>query len=903
MRGRRGDTCAAGGDARSWRTPRARWRFALLAAAPILACPADALSLDEGKRQIVGALTDAARPTGTPSLVGSPPGHPLVGAAVRSAAASASDARSEPPAASSPPALRASFESRTLLNALDPFDLHGAATFALVLGLLGVATATAALYSRERRRSVTRERRLLAELERLRGAEDRVALLMGSERQLLVIWSARGGEPRFEGDPSIAGDGATVKRVLAFGSWMAPSDAAALEGALEHLKGRGEPFHLTARTLTGGYVEAEGRTSGGRAILRLRDVKGDHAELLRARNELSAARSDLRSMTGLLDTVPHPMWLRDGNDALVWANQAYLKAVEGRSLEDARTRSLELLDSTARAEAHRCRVRGEPYDARVAVVVGGGRHSLDVVERPTAAGSAGIAIDVSELESMRADLQRQMQAHVRTLNELPTAVAIFDRAQHLVFHNAAYERLWGLDSAFLSGQPSDGEVLDRLRSLRKLPEQADFRTWKAEALSAYQAVEPRETWWHLPDRRTLRVVVNPNPQGGVTYLFDDLSERFQLESQVHALTRVQSETLNTLKEGVAVFGTDGRLKLYNRAFLNLWRITEEAAAQHPHIDAVIRLGRHLAPQDEPWVDVRGAVAGLADRRMGLNTRMERLDGTALDCTAQPLPDGATLLTFIDVTTSVDVERALTERNDALERASRLRDDFVHHVSYELRSPLTNVIGFTQLLGDETVGPLNPRQREYAGHITRSSTALLAILNDILDLASIDTGALELVPERVDIRATIEAAKRGLEDRLAESSLTLQIETPADIGTFVADGKRVRQILFNLLSNAVGFSSPGQTIRVSARKVNGEVVFEVQDQGRGIPPEVRARVFDRFESHTLGTRHRGVGLGLSIVRSFVELHGGRIDLVSAPGAGTTVTCVFPAEGAPIRLAAE
>ena len=124
--------------------------------------------------------------------------------------------------------------------------------------------------------------------------------------------------------------------------------------------------------------------------------------------------------------------------------------------------------------------------------------------------------------------------------------------------------------------------------------------------------------------------------------------------------------------------------------------------------------------------------------------MERRDGSALDCTAQPLPDGATLLTFIDVTASVNVERALTERNDALERASRLRDDFVHHVSYELRSPLTNIIGFTQLLGDETVGALNPRQREYAGHIMRSSAALLAILNDILDLASIDTGSLELV---------------------------------------------------------------------------------------------------------------------------------------------------------------
>ena len=139
--------------------------------------------------------------------------------------------------------------------------------------------------------------------------------------------------------------------------------------------------------------------------------------------------------------------------------------------------------------------------------------------------------------------------------------------------------------------------------------------------------------------------------------------------------------------------------------------------------------------------------------------------------------------------------------------------------------------------------------------------------------------------------------------VAEASLTLEIDAPAGIGTFIADGKRVRQILFNLLSNAVGFSSPGQTVTLRAQKSDQEVVFEVTDQGRGIPPEVVSRVFERFESHALGTRHRGVGLGLSIVRSFVELHGGTVELDSQPGRGTTVRCVFPARGTPHRIAAE
>ena len=790
-----------------------------------------------------------------------------------------------------------------LLPSLTRLDPHNAVGLALTMGLVIFSTTLALLHVRERRRWADRERRLAEELTNLRGARDRADMLIGAETQIVVSWDGRDAEPTVEGDASIVGSTAAPRRVLAFGSWLAPADVPALEGAIERLKQRGEGFHLTLRRSGQGFVEAEGRTVSGRALLRLREVTGDRLERLSVQRALNEVTNNIQSLQALLDTIPQPVWLRDAEGRLAWANQAYLTAVEAKDLNEAKARSLELLDRSVRENAARSRQAGEPFHARMATVVAGRRRILDVTESPAASAAAGIALDVSELEAVRADLQRQMQAHVRTLDQLPTAVAMFDAKQRLVFHNAAYRRLWGLDQAFLDARPTEGEILDRLRAARKLPEQADFRMWKAGVLASYGAVEPQETWWYLPDRRTLRVVANPHPQGGLTYLFDDLSERVDLESQFNALMRVQGETLDTLKEGVAVFGTDGRVKLFNRAFADMWRLSREALASGPHIDEIVRLCRPLAPEGDPWIEIRGAVAGLPDMRMGLSCRMERRDGSVLDCAAQPLPDGATLLTFADVTASVNVERALTEKNDALERASRLRDDFVHHVSYELRSPLTNVLGFTQLLGDETVGPLNPRQREYASHIMRSTAALLAILNDILDLASIDTGALELVYEPVNIRETIEAAARGVEDRLVEASLTLDIDAPAELGSFRADAKRVRQVLFNLLSNAVGFSSPGQTIRVTARKTDDDVIFQVTDQGRGIPAEVVTRVFERFESHTLGTRHRGVGLGLSIVRSFVELHGGRVELSSTPGRGTTVTCIFPTDGARQRLAAE
>jgi signal transduction histidine kinase len=196
------------------------------------------------------------------------------------------------------------------------------------------------------------------------------------------------------------------------------------------------------------------------------------------------------------------------------------------------------------------------------------------------------------------------------------------------------------------------------------------------------------------------------------------------------------------------------------------------------------------------------------------------------------------------------------------------------------------------MGEPSIGALSSKQREYLGYINTSTNALLAIINDILDLATIDAGAMKLNLGSVDIRRTMNAAAEGIRDRLIKDDITLDIRASDDIGSFAADERRIRQVLFNLLANAVGFSPPGATIVLAAARRPDALVFTVTDTGPGIAPEVQDRVFDWFESHSQGSRHRGAGLGLSIVRSFVELHGGTVTLNSVVGQGTTVVCEFP-----------
>jgi signal transduction histidine kinase len=178
-----------------------------------------------------------------------------------------------------------------------------------------------------------------------------------------------------------------------------------------------------------------------------------------------------------------------------------------------------------------------------------------------------------------------------------------------------------------------------------------------------------------------------------------------------------------------------------------------------------------------------------------------------------------------------------------------------------------------------------------------------LVEDILDLANIDAGSVELDFDTVDVRASVDAAIAGLRERIESAHVEVAVRIDPSAARFVADGKRIRQVLFNLLKNAIGYSQAGQTVRIEARAEPDAVLLEVSDHGSGIPREIIEKVFERFETHTIGRNNKGAGLGLAIVRSFVELHGGTVALDSVEGQGTTVTCRFPISGGePARAAA-
>ena len=545
----------------------------------------------------------------------------------------------------------------------------------------------------------------------------------------------------------------------------------------------------------------------------------------------------------------------------------------------------------------------QPSTRGLPIVAGGERRIYDVRAINVGGGSAGIAIDASEADALRAALVRMADAHRRTLDQLSSGVAVFDGQRRLAFYNDSYRRLWDLDRPSSTAIPTIPACSTGCAPRASCRSRPDFRAWKAKLHEAYRAVEPAKDTWYLPDGRALSVVTTPNPEGGVTYLFDDVTESLDLARRFDRLIRVQRETLDNLAEGGR-----GVRQQRPRAIVQSG-LREDVEAVAGGAARTSRISRPWKPGASrcsttpiPGGRIREAITGSTTATGAAEARAQGRQRARLHDHA-----AARRRHHADVPghhrhrkCRAGAARDATRRCEA---ADQMKVDFVHHVSYELRSPLTTIIGFAHFLSDPSTGPLMPKQAEYLDYITASTNALLAIINNILDLATIDAGAMTLELGPVDIRKTIDAAAEGIQDRLATDRIELKVDADPDIGSFVGDERRVVQVLYNLLANAVGFSPQDSADHHQRQAHRTHVVFTVTDSGPGIPPDVKDKVFDWFESHSNGSRHRGAGLGLSLVRSFVELHGGKVRVDSIVGKGTTVTCDFPIDQAAHRNAAE
>jgi len=644
---------------------------------------------------------------------------------------------------------------------------------------------------------------------------------------------------------------------------------------IEALIANGEPFALETRAGMGA-LRVEGGVVGALAWIRLTPW--------RARAGMETDR-----FTDFLNAQAEPAWVARSTGALVWANKAWLAAADAASVEDAIARKLSL-DKGADALIVEAAKTGAAREALRWITVGGRRHAFRVTAAPLESGDVGVhCVDVTDTEEMREAVKRHAQAHDETLNHIADAVAIFSGAKRLAFHNTAFATLWGLETAWLAEGPTHAELLDRLRQRRMLPETADYAAWKAKELSHYEDIEQApDDLWTLPDGRTLRVVRQTHPMGGILVLFSDMTGELRMKAQYNALIQVQQATLDKLNDAVAVFASDGRLRLHNEAFERFWNITPTEVTDAADFDGIVKLCVPRLHDQAFWRDLKGRVTDPDPlSRIATNGEARTGDDRIVAWQSRPLPDGATLIAFADITDTRRLEGALNDRSRALAAAERLKKDFVANVSYELRTPLTTIMGYSELL-DYTGDSLPAQARGHVASVRTAATQLTRSIDDVLNMAQIDAGEMGVDFGDVVVETLLKTAADKLSRETANAGVSIDIVCDETVGVIRADGHHLAQVLDHLLESALRQSPKGGVVTLAAKRASSEITIQVTDQGRGIPFHVQAHIFDRF----IGRERGGPGLGLALVKALVELHGGWVELESEPGAGATFTLHLP-----------
>ena len=797
------------------------------------------------------------------------------------------------------------------LDMLSLIVTSGAVAFAVIIAFAFMRASAG------RRVAITRWRKRAADLDQKLA---RMETVFAAYTGLVLVWSEKMPDPDSGtdsdwGDPAVYGSTAALASLVRFAEPGKPKEFARnlLGGLADHntvssdgtsstlrklignLRAHGDAFSASIALPGNKLIEADGNVAGAQIVLWLEDASiraGDEkAAISKFEKEKLTALSDPIAFVEIMGKAPFPMWRLSGGGRIVWANAAYIEAVGSDELSAVIDEQIHLDDQCAEQAKDAIDKNKNIKDVRPLVLNGTHASSL-ITMFPVSGGAAGMAVDASEAENLRAALKRHIRAHDETLNNMGEAVVIFGADKRMNFHNHAFAKMFSLDENWFRERPSHKEWLDHLREKRRLPEQPDYREWQEAELALYTdwPDEMPDELWSLPDGRELRLVRMRDPQGGISLLFGDITDQMIMQSRFNTQINVQTATLDKLTEGVAVFGPDGRLKMHNAAFEDMWHLSEDTLKDEPRFRDLTPLFLGLYHDREFWTEMHSRTTDPSpEARRHVQGEINRSDDTILTFLSRPLPDGATMVAWEDVTSSRRTEAALRERAEAMEAADRLKTEFVGHVSYQLRTPLTTISGYSELLQSGAAGELEDKQAEYVFAIQSAAEDLTRTISDILDFSAIEADTIDLELGDVEIFELLEDALAFVAGKAEENNIEMVFSCPKDIGVIRADEARIVQIVYNLLSNGLRFTKPGGRVELGASAEGTGIAIWVKDNGVGIPHEKQPQVFESFQSS-----RGGAGLGLALVERFVARHGGWIELESEEGTGTHIICHLPRE---------
>ncbi len=627
-----------------------------------------------------------------------------------------------------------------------------------------------------------------------------------------------------------------------------------------------------------------------------------HVEDRTGRARLRRRLAEERQVRGsVVSALPLPIWLRGADGCINACNPACADALETEVGAVVRDR-MDFASGpsgwpAARQFALRAAQTGMALTENRRLMVDNRRRIYRVTEVPldsTPMSLFGCAVDITNEEALRGELDRLRSAQSLILEQLGSAIAIFGADKRLLFYNQAYVRLFRLSEAALAGRPTYSAVLEEMRMRSRLPEHADFPLFKREQLALFQKlIDPQEDLLHLPDGTTLRQLILPYPLGGLMFVLEDVSSALALESSYNTLIAVQRETLDHLAEGISVFGSDGRLKLSNPAYAAIWNLEPGDLDGEPHITRLLDRVKDFFDYGHDWRGFRRDMVTGTLERASRSGRIQRVDGSVIAFTNVPLPDGAVLSTFLDVSDSVRVEKALEAANAALEAADAIKIGILANVSYRLRTPLTTLLGYGEMLAQGQFGVLAQAQAGAVGTMLAAGAEMLQLINDIVTLAMLEAGSLSLDRRLIRVDSLLTGALTEMHDWSQRVGVPMGLVAEGDLGAVCGDEVRLRQVVSHLVGVGLRYPPPARLLVLRGRRVDDRVLISTT-AGAGCRVEAGAAM-DTVTAQPLP------GVGLGMLRSLVDRQGGHFELgTPCDGAvtlGFRLPCVDSADPPP------
>ncbi|MFT8972343.1 MAG: PAS-domain containing protein [Zymomonas mobilis] len=697
-----------------------------------------------------------------------------------------------------------------------------------------------------------------------------------------------------------------------FYSWLDDDSAQILAHHLDILAKTGRAFHCHVHhkmdqrlfKIDGQILQQSSRD----IILWIGDItqEADRQKALAFQAQQSGQA--LQALSSLFEVMPFPIWYRNAALQLQMVNQSYVTAVESPSAREVITRNIELTEGKGANNpvsfAEKALETKSMQSRLSPVILSGTRRMMRLTDIPLPTGAvAGYALDVEALEEAKAEMGRFLQAQRHILDQLSAGVAQFNAEQNLVFANEPFRHLFALKAEWLTDHPEFDRVLERMREAGRLPAAHDFPAWKAERrqwfLSHNNALEEN---WLLMDGSHLRVITQPTPDGGLLLIFEDRTEQVRLTSAHDIMLRVRTASFDKLFEAIGVFASDGRLNLWNTRFTDIWQIDEKWLSTHPRVDDLAEKTRLRLENTEHSHYISDAIRMTMIERQPKHGHIAFIDQQHFNFSTIPLPDGNILLTMLDVTDSWRMERALRDRNEALEAADRLKTDFVANMSYELRTPLTSISGFAEMLAQGYCGDLSQMANDYVAAILDAVARLSTLIDDILDLTLLESGNLELDRQNVDIKPLLQDMATALTKRAEELGIHFEIKLDDNLGMIESDPQRLSRAINHMLLIALARNPRGGTVQLQASGAGDHIAIVIVDdadilsssrQG-SVESSLSDPIFDHFSEYGQSVRG-GKGsssIAIPLIRRFIALHGGSIHIDSNHNQKTHFIITLP-----------